>query len=81
MELLIEGKKFRIVAVNKLDCTSCYSCVAHLPQYFRMDDEDLSESHNNGENINHAYVPEEDWEAIQEQIEICPGECIHWKVS
>jgi ferredoxin len=44
-----------------------------------MDENDTSESHNNGENINQARIPEEDWEAVQEEIDHCPGEAIHWK--
>jgi ferredoxin len=71
--------KYKIVSVNKIDCTSCTSCASNLPQYFRMDENDTSESHNNGENINQALIPEEDWELVQEEIDHCPGECIHWK--
>jgi len=78
MEIMSE-KKYRIVYVEKIDCTSCNSCVSNLPQYFRMDENDTSESHNNGENINQAQIPEEDWEAVQEEIDHCPGEAIHWK--
>lgn len=72
-------KEYKIVYVNKIDCTSCYSCVSNVPEYFRMDDQDCSETHNNGENINNAIVYKEDWDKIQEQMEICPGECIFWK--
>ncbi len=72
-------KTYKIVYVDKMDCTSCNSCTSYLPQYFRMDENDTSESHNNGSNINNAYVPKEDWELVQEQIDNCPGECIHWK--
>ncbi|MFN3605313.1 MAG: ferredoxin [Leptonema sp. (in: bacteria)] len=71
--------EYKIVYINKIDCTSCNSCTANLPEYFRMDELDLSETHNNGTNINNAIVYKEDWEKIQKQMEICPGECILWK--
>ncbi len=69
----------RKVWVIKDDCTSCSLCVDTHPQYFRMDSDDLSETHNNGENINDAFVPDEDIPKIQEIIDDCPGECIKWK--
>lgn len=67
------------VTVDKDDCTSCSLCADTLPQYFRMDDDDLAESHNNGTNVNNAEVPDADIEKVQEAIDDCPGECIHWK--
>lgn len=67
------------VAVNKDDCTSCSLCADTLPQYFRLDADDLAESHNNGQNVNDAIVPDEDIPKVQEAINDCPGECIHWK--
>lgn len=68
----------RIVSVEKDDCTSCNACASNLPRYFQMDEDDLSESHNNGQNLNKAIIPEEDWDAVQNEIDECPGECIHW---
>lgn len=67
-----------IVTVNKDDCTSCNQCALNLPNYFRMDANDLSESHNNGENLNKAIVAEADKEAVQNEIDQCPAECIAW---
>ena len=67
------------VFVDKDDCTSCNLCADTLPHYFRMDDDDLAESHNNGSNVNDAEVPEADDAKVQEAIDDCPGECIHWK--
>jgi len=67
------------VYVDKDDCTSCNLCADTLPQYFRMDDDDLAESHYDGANINDTPVKEEDMEKMEETIEDCPGECILWK--
>ncbi len=69
----------RIVHVIKDDCTSCSLCADTHPNYFRLDSDDLAESHNNGENVNAAVVPEADYAKIQESIDDCPGECIKWK--
>ena len=67
------------VFVDKDDCTSCNLCADTLPNYFRMDDDDLAETHNTGSNVNDADVPEADDSKVQEAIDDCPGECIHWK--
>ena len=69
----------RIVYVDKEDCTSCLSCASSFPRYFQMDDEDLAESHVNGNAINAAPIPEADQSAVQNEIDDCPGECIHWR--
>ena len=69
----------KIVYVDKDECTSCSQCADSLPKYFRMDDDDLAESHVNGGSINAAPVPDADQAAVQEEIDGCPGECIHWK--
>ena len=69
----------KIVYVEKDDCTSCNLCADTLPQYFRMDDDDLAESHNDGSNVNVAEIPAEDDEKVQEALDDCPGECILWK--
>lgn len=74
----MEEKK---VFVNKEDCTSCNACAENLPKYFRMDEDDLAESHNEDGNVNDALVSEEDETEVQSEIDECPGECIHWKVE
>lgn len=58
------------VFVDQDECTGCELCVDTLPDVFRMNDEGLSEVHNS------AGAGED---AIQEIIEDCPAECIHWK--
>lgn len=67
------------VFVDKDNCTSCNQCADNLPKYFRMDSEDLAETHNNDKNINDAIVNENDRLKVQNEINECPGECIHWK--
>ncbi len=67
------------VYVDKDDCTSCSLCADTLPDYFRMDNDDLAESHNQGSSTNDAIVEETAKDKIQEAIDDCPGECIHWK--
>ena len=69
----------KVVFVEKEECTSCALCTDGLPQYFKMDDDDLAESHNDGKNVGTATVPETDQDKVQEMIDDCPAECIHWK--
>ncbi len=69
----------RVVYVDKDECTSCSMCADELPKYFQVDDDDLAESHNDGKNLNEAVVPEDDEKEVQNQIDECPGESIHWK--
>ena len=69
----------KIVYVKKDDCTSCALCTDGLPQYFRMDDDDLAEAHNNGKNVGEATISDSDTEKVQEMVDDCPGECIIWK--
>ncbi len=69
----------KVVYVNKDECTSCNACAENLPEYFRMDDDDLAESHNGGSNVNAASVKDGDVSKVQDEIDQCPGECIHWK--
>ncbi|MDH4129501.1 MAG: ferredoxin [Spirochaetota bacterium] len=60
----------REVYVDQDECTSCGQCADNLPEVFAMDEDDL------------AYVSDSNGaseEAIQEEIDQCPGECIHWK--
>lgn len=60
----------KIPYVEKDECTSCVQCADNLPDVFRMDDDDLAEVHNP------EGASEDD---IQEEIDACPAECIHWK--
>ena len=58
------------VYVDQDECTSCGQCADNLPEVFAMDEDDL------------AFVTDSDGgseEAVQEEIDQCPGECIHWK--
>lgn len=58
------------VYVDQDECTSCGQCADNLPEVFGMDDDDL------------AYVIKADGaseSAVQDEIDACPGECIHWK--
>ena len=56
--------------VDQDECTSCSQCADNLPEVFAMSDDDLAYVHNTG-------GAEED--NIQEEMDQCPGECIHWK--
>ena len=67
------------VFVDKGNCTSCGLCAETHPHYFRMDDDDLAESHNRGVNPNAASVHDDHRPVVQVAINDCPGECIHWK--
>ena len=58
------------VYVDRDECTSCGQCADDLPEVFEMDDDDIAiviEGHGGSE------------DEIQEEIDACPGECIHWK--
>jgi ferredoxin len=69
----------RQVYVDKGNCTSCGLCAETHPHYFRMDPDDLAESHNRGANPNAATVFDEHRRLVQVAINDCPGECIHWR--
>lgn len=69
----------KIVFVEKDDCTSCSLCSDTAPGYFRLDDDDLAESHNEGENVQSAQIDGDAESQVQEVIDDCPAECIHWK--
>ena len=56
--------------VDKDECTACSQCVDNLPDVFKADDDDIAE-------VISGYDADED--DIQEEIDACPGECIHWK--
>jgi ferredoxin len=68
----------KIAYVEKDDCTSCALCTDGLPQYFKMDDDDLAEAHTGGV-VGEAKVAEADNDKVQEMMDDCPGECIFWK--
>lgn len=58
------------VWIEEDECTSCGQCADNLPEVFQMNDDDI------------AYVVDSaagSEEAIQDEIDECPGECIHWK--
>jgi ferredoxin len=60
----------RISYVDKNECTGCEACVTMAPKVFRMTPEGLSE----------VYNPQGDTEDnIQEAMNGCPVNCIHWK--
>ena len=69
----------KIAYVNKDDCTSCNQCSDNLPKYFQMDDNDTSETHIEGQNVNNADIPEDEIKKVQKEMDECPGECILWK--
>jgi ferredoxin len=59
----------RVPFVDQDVCISCTLCVNTAPEVFRMNDNDLAE----------VYDPEgAPEEKIQEAIDACPVNCIHW---
>ena len=58
------------IYIDQDECTSCGQCADNLPGVFGMDDDDLAY-------VIDASAGSED--EIQEEIDQCPGECIHWK--
>ncbi|MGD8238057.1 MAG: ferredoxin [Armatimonadota bacterium] len=56
--------------VDRDECTACGQCVEIAPNTFDLDEEDIAVVKD----------PKGDPEdTIQEAIEDCPAECIHWK--
>ena len=56
--------------VDQEECVGCGNCEEICPEVFRLNDDDLAEVHD----------PEGATEdKIQEAIDICPVECIHWE--
>ena len=56
--------------VDRDECTSCGQCTEIASNTFEMDDEDIAV----------VADPEGDpEETIQEAIDDCPAECIHWR--
>ena len=60
----------RTPVVTGEECISCGVCVDICPEVFRLNDRDVSEVHNP------TGAPEE---KIQEAIDSCPVQCIHWE--
>lgn len=56
--------------VDKGVCISCELCVNMIPGVFRMGDDGFAEAYNP------VGAPEE---KIQEAVDSCPVNCIHWK--
>ncbi|HWI41367.1 MAG TPA: ferredoxin, partial [Verrucomicrobiae bacterium] len=50
-------------------CISCTLCVNTVPEVFRMNDDDLAEVYDP------QGAPED---RIQEAVDACPVNCIHW---
>ncbi len=56
--------------VDKDECTGCELCTQTVPNVFRMDSNNLAE----------VFDPQgAGAELIQEAMDSCPVECIHWK--
>ena len=60
----------RIPHVEPNDCISCGLCAETCPEVFRLNDQDLSEVYN---------PTGASEEKIQEAIDSCPVQCIHWE--
>ena len=56
--------------VDQEECTGCGLCEEVCPEVFQMNEDDVSEVHD-------AEGTSE--EKIQEAIDGCPVECIHWE--
>ncbi|MFP4392727.1 MAG: ferredoxin [Desulfohalobiaceae bacterium] len=62
------GKK---VVIDKEECIGCESCVEICPEVFAFDEDEEK-----------AYVIKEEGgpeDLIEEAMETCPSECIHWE--
>ncbi|HNR89913.1 MAG TPA: ferredoxin [Spirochaetota bacterium] len=60
----------KTVIVNRDECTGCELCADTLPEVFEMDADGLCR-------IKDPTGASED--KIQEVIDSCPAECLHWK--
>lgn len=56
--------------VDQDECISCESCVEICPEVFFMNDDNKSEVKPSSDGTE---------ECIQEAMDTCPVECIHWK--
>ena len=59
------------VIIDTEECIGCESCVELCPEVFEMDE--------SGEKA--VVIPADNYDAdcIEEAIETCPVECIHWE--
>lgn len=60
----------RKVFVDRDECIGCGLCAEIAPDVFRLNEEGISE-------VLASYVGPQD--TIQEAIDECPVECIHWE--
>ncbi|MCX5906204.1 MAG: ferredoxin [Deltaproteobacteria bacterium] len=60
----------KTAVVNEDECISCGVCAEICPEVFRMNDQDVSEVYDS------TGAPAE---KIQEAIDSCPVQCIHWE--
>ncbi len=60
----------KIPIVDQEECTGCGLCAETCPEVFRLNEDDLAEVYNS-EGASE--------EKIQEAIDNCPVECIHWE--
>ena len=44
-----------------------------------MDDDDIAFAYNTNSDAKEAVVSDQDQKIVQDMIDDCPGECIHWK--
>ena len=63
----------RIPVIAADECIACSNCEQVCPEVFR-----LNESLGHSEVINPHGAPEEN---IQEAMDQCPVQCIHWQVE
>ncbi|HOO71125.1 MAG TPA: ferredoxin [Spirochaetota bacterium] len=60
----------RDLYVDAAECTGCELCADRLPKVFRINNDGISYVHDS---------KGADESAIQDVIDNCPAECIHWK--
>ena len=60
----------KIPCVEQEECTGCGLCEDMCTEVFQLNEDSVSEVHDL------EWAPEEE---IQEVIEKCPVECIHWE--
>jgi ferredoxin len=66
-----EGSMARRVFIDEEECIGCGTCEEICPEVFK-----LNEKTDKAEVINQEGAPED---RIEEAIEACPVECIHWE--
>ncbi|HOW84076.1 MAG TPA: ferredoxin [Spirochaetota bacterium] len=60
----------REIFIDTAECTGCELCADRLPEVFEITREGFSRVHNDSG---------ADTRRIQDVIDNCPAECIHWK--